>query len=131
MMASIFRMRMILLPFSMRRADGAAAIGTMSRGRNRKARRRTAHPVVDRTPRRALHFALLDVALCRVSPRGGAGNADNARRGRLACFLPLRRVKAPRLARRKGTPMDVLYLGLTVGFFLVSWAFVVACDRLS
>jgi hypothetical protein len=28
-------------------------------------------------------------------------------------------------------PMDVLYLGLTVGFFLVSWAFVVACDRLS
>jgi len=27
--------------------------------------------------------------------------------------------------------MDVLYLGLTVGFFLVSWAFVVACDRLS
>jgi hypothetical protein len=47
----------------------------------------------------------------------------------LSCLS--RRVKAPRRARRKGNPMDVLYLGLTVGFFLVSWAFVVACDRLS
>jgi hypothetical protein len=40
-------------------------------------------------------------------------------------------VKAPHRRRRKGTAMDVLYLGLTVGFFLVSWALVVACDRLS
>ena len=27
--------------------------------------------------------------------------------------------------------MDIVYIGLTVGFFVVSWAFVVACDRLS
>jgi hypothetical protein len=27
--------------------------------------------------------------------------------------------------------MDLLYLALTVGFFALSWAFVVACDRLS
>jgi hypothetical protein len=28
-------------------------------------------------------------------------------------------------------PMDLLYLALIVGFFVLSWAFVVACDRLS
>jgi hypothetical protein len=27
--------------------------------------------------------------------------------------------------------MDLLYLALTVGFFALSWLFVVACDRLS
>jgi len=27
--------------------------------------------------------------------------------------------------------MDVVYLGLTVGFFVASWAFIVACERLS
>jgi hypothetical protein len=27
--------------------------------------------------------------------------------------------------------MDVVYVGLTVGFFVVSWAFLVACERLS
>jgi hypothetical protein len=27
--------------------------------------------------------------------------------------------------------MDIVYIGLTVGFFVVSWAFVVACDHLS
>ncbi len=26
--------------------------------------------------------------------------------------------------------MDVLYLGLTIGFVTLSWAFIVACDRL-
>ena len=27
--------------------------------------------------------------------------------------------------------MDMLYLGLTVGFFALSWALIVACERLS
>lgn len=27
--------------------------------------------------------------------------------------------------------MDLLYIGLAVGFFALSWALVVACDRLS
>jgi len=27
--------------------------------------------------------------------------------------------------------MDIVYIGLTVGFFAVSWAFIVACERLS
>jgi hypothetical protein len=36
-----------------------------------------------------------------------------------------------RKPRRKGTAMDLVYLGLTVGFFIVSWAFIVACDHLS
>ena len=27
--------------------------------------------------------------------------------------------------------MDIVYIGLTVGFFVVSWAFIVACERLS
>jgi len=27
--------------------------------------------------------------------------------------------------------MDLLYLSLTVAFFALSWAFIVACDRLS
>jgi hypothetical protein len=27
--------------------------------------------------------------------------------------------------------MDVLYLGLTLGFFALSWAFIVACEHLS
>jgi len=27
--------------------------------------------------------------------------------------------------------MDVAYIGLTVGFFVASWAFIVACERLS
>jgi len=27
--------------------------------------------------------------------------------------------------------MDLVYIGLTVGFFVVSWAFIVACERLS
>jgi len=27
--------------------------------------------------------------------------------------------------------MDVVYIGLTVGFFVASWAFIVACERLS
>jgi hypothetical protein len=27
--------------------------------------------------------------------------------------------------------MDVVYVALTVGFFVVSWAFLVACERLS
>jgi hypothetical protein len=27
--------------------------------------------------------------------------------------------------------MDLLYLGLTVGFFALSWAFIVACERLA
>jgi len=27
--------------------------------------------------------------------------------------------------------MDVAYIGLTVGFSLASWAFIVACERLS
>jgi len=31
----------------------------------------------------------------------------------------------------RDVPMDVLYLGLTVGFFALSWAFIVACERLS
>lgn len=35
-----------------------------------------------------------------------------------------------RLGRRRGTRMDALYLGLTIGFFALSWAFIVACDRL-
>jgi len=26
--------------------------------------------------------------------------------------------------------MDVLYIGLAVGFFALSWAFIVACERL-
>ena len=26
--------------------------------------------------------------------------------------------------------MDFLYLGLAIGFFAISWAFIVACDRL-
>jgi hypothetical protein len=26
--------------------------------------------------------------------------------------------------------MDVLYLGVTIGFVALSWAFIVACDRL-
>jgi len=27
--------------------------------------------------------------------------------------------------------MDIVYIGLTVGFFVASWAFIVACERLS
>jgi hypothetical protein len=27
--------------------------------------------------------------------------------------------------------MDLLYLGLGVGFFALSWAFIVACERLA
>jgi len=27
--------------------------------------------------------------------------------------------------------MDVVYIGLTVGFFVASWALIVACERLS
>jgi len=27
--------------------------------------------------------------------------------------------------------MDLLYIGLTVGFFALSWVLVVACERLS
>jgi hypothetical protein len=29
-----------------------------------------------------------------------------------------------------GSSMDVFYLGLAVGFFAISWALVVACERL-
>jgi hypothetical protein len=32
------------------------------------------------------------------------------------------------MRRRSG--MDVVYLGIAVGFFALSWAFVVLCDRL-
>ena len=35
---------------------------------------------------------------------------------------------APAVRRRKR--MDALYLGLTVGFVALSWAFIVACERL-
>jgi hypothetical protein len=40
---------------------------------------------------------------------------------------------AARLARsmRSALLMDALYLGIAVVFFVVSWAFVEACDRLS
>ncbi len=34
------------------------------------------------------------------------------------------------MLRRRGM-MDLLYLGLTVGFFALSWALIVACERLS
>jgi len=27
--------------------------------------------------------------------------------------------------------MDLLYLGLGIGFFALSWAFIVACERLA
>jgi hypothetical protein len=30
-----------------------------------------------------------------------------------------------------GTRMDWLYLGLGIGFFALSWAFIVACERLA
>ena len=38
-----------------------------------------------------------------------------------------------RLARRllSGNGMDALYIGIAAAFFAASWAFVVACDRLS
>jgi hypothetical protein len=74
---------------------------------------------------------LLDVALCSVAPAGDARDAQNARSGRLACFVPHPTVEAAHSERRKGVAMDVLYLGLTVVFFLVSWALVEACDHLS
>jgi hypothetical protein len=32
---------------------------------------------------------------------------------------------------RRSNRMDIVYIGLTVGFFVVSWAFIVACERLS
>lgn len=41
------------------------------------------------------------------------------------------RVSQNQLARTEEQRMDLLYIGLTVGFFALSWAFVVACDRLS
>jgi hypothetical protein len=40
------------------------------------------------------------------------------------------RVEAPR-RRGKALAMDLLYLGLSVGFFALSWAFIAACERLS
>ena len=33
--------------------------------------------------------------------------------------------------REEQDHMDVLYLGLTIGFVALSWAFIVACERLS
>jgi hypothetical protein len=48
----------------------------------------------------------------------------------LARFLPLMVIEGA-TALGEASRMDLLYLGLTVGFFVVSWAFVVACDRLS
>jgi hypothetical protein len=44
-------------------------------------------------------------------------------RGSLAWFV--------RLDRTRRNAMDVLYLGLAVGFFALSWAFIEACERLS
>jgi hypothetical protein len=41
------------------------------------------------------------------------------------------RVSQFHLARTEEHRMDLLYVGLTVGFFALSWAFVVACERLS
>lgn len=32
--------------------------------------------------------------------------------------------------RRRVTTMDLLYIGLTLLFFALSWAFVVACEKL-
>jgi hypothetical protein len=37
----------------------------------------------------------------------------------------------PEAGKKGSHPMDVLYLGLTVVFFALSYAFIVACDRLS
>jgi hypothetical protein len=33
--------------------------------------------------------------------------------------------------RTGGSTMDLVYLGVAVGFFALSWGFIVACERLS
>jgi hypothetical protein len=78
-----------------------------------------------------LHFALTDVSLCSVrlaefrkTPREHAPHCWHGSCLSVSSKTPLR--TAP-----ERSPMDLVYLGLTVGFFFVSWAFVVACDRLS
>jgi hypothetical protein len=50
-----------------------------------------------------------------------------------SCVLEGSNVRAARepVFGSEGAEMDLLYIALTVGFFALSWAFVVACDRLS
>src|ERR1044072_8612142 len=50
----------------------------------------------------------------------------------LAVFVPRHR-KGSRISRatRGEARMDLLYIALAAGFFGPSWAFIVACDRLS
>jgi len=48
----------------------------------------------------------------------------------MACFV--RRPRRGRCIVPKGAVgMDIVYIGLTVGFFVASWAVIVACERLS
>jgi len=58
----------------------------------------------------------------------------------LARFMRCHAVKSKTRDRRRSEPMpfreeqdhmDVLYLGLTIGFVALSLAFIVACERLS
>jgi hypothetical protein len=62
---------------------------------------------------------------CTLQPRWKSGRQSppNPERDLLARFLLIH--------QRRGIAMDILYLGLAVGFFALSWAFIEACERLS
>jgi len=46
-----------------------------------------------------------------------------------SCMLVASRLRTA-ARRRRVKAMDVLYLALAAGFFALSWAFIVACERL-
>ena len=68
-------------------------------------------------------------SLCKLSLGGGDQSPWQSREPRVACFVRSPRVALHRFGR--SNRMDIVYIGLTVGFFVVSWAFIVACERLS
>jgi len=66
-----------------------------------------------------LRFAIRRISLCSVT----AGTSRRSHGG-----LDASRWHGSCVPRER---MDVLYLGLAIGFFVLSWAFIVACERLS
>ena len=56
------------------------------------------------------------------APPGWHGSCGVQQRGRVSQGCS---------SNREGAEMDLLYIGLTVGFFALSWVLVVACERLS
>jgi len=112
-------------------AFAALMSGSMSRPRAAPGtrRQRPSNWTGIRSPPALMQFASL--SSFSMQPQGGTPGAISMRKQEpwVACFVRSPRGRVHPFGR--SNRMDLVYIGLTVGFFVVSWAFIVACERLS